>query len=77
MESLNSCQQAYIPVSGFRIFSFFLFILLLIYLVLRGLYNEPVLDELSTFSYYIQSHEPLNRDIPPDANNHLLNTFFG
>ncbi|MDH4471954.1 MAG: hypothetical protein QE487_05055 [Fluviicola sp.] len=51
------------------------FIPLFTYLVIRAIYNEPLLDELTTYSNYIQSHKPHNPDVPIDANNHLLNTY--
>jgi hypothetical protein len=59
----------------FHRYCWLVFIPLFTYLVIRAIFNEPLLDELTTYSNYIQSHKPHNSDVPMDANNHLLNTY--
>ncbi|MBI3238767.1 MAG: hypothetical protein HYZ43_08025 [Flavobacteriia bacterium] len=59
----------------FQRYCWLVFISVFAYLVIRAFFNEPLLDELITYSNYIQSHKPHNSDIPIDANNHLLNTY--
>jgi hypothetical protein len=59
----------------FHRYCWLIFIPVFTYLAIRAFFNEPLLDELITYSNYIQSHKPHNLDIPIDANNHLLNTY--
>jgi hypothetical protein len=54
-----------------------LFLGMLLYLFLRAIFVTPLLDELGTLIWYIQSGNILNKDAVLDANNHLLNSFFG
>ena len=54
-----------------------LFAVLFLYLILRAILVEPLLDELGTFYWYIQSGNILNENAVLDANNHLLNSFIG
>ena len=67
-EQLRQHQQ-------FRLFAIVLFAGLFVYLLLRAIFNEPLQDELITYSYYVQSGRPHNSDIGVDGNNHLLNTY--
>lgn len=53
-----------------------LFAVLFIYLVLRGVFVEPLLDELGTLHWYIQTGNIINENAVLDANNHLLNSYF-
>ncbi len=53
-----------------------LFSILFIYLLLRAIWVEPLLDELGTYYWYIQTGTILGGDAVLDANNHLLNSFF-
>ena len=53
-----------------------LFAVLFLYLILRALFVEPLLDELGTLHWYIQTGDILNDKATLDANNHLLNSFF-
>ena len=53
-----------------------LFAVLFVYLLLRGIFVEPLLDELGTLHWYIQTGNIINENAVLDANNHLLNSFF-
>ena len=53
-----------------------LFAVLFLYLILRAFFVEPLLDELGTLHWYIQTGDILNDKATLDANNHLLNSFF-
>lgn len=53
------------------------FVMLLIYLLLRAYYVEPLKDELMTFFFFIETGKIVGPDIILDANNHLLNSFSG
>lgn len=53
-----------------------LFAVLFVYLVLRGIFVEPLLDELGTLHWYIQTGNIINENAVLDANNHLLNSYF-
>mgnify|MGYP000999887841 FL=1 len=53
-----------------------LFSVLLVYLLLRGVFVEPLLDELGTLHWYIQTGNIINENAVLDANNHLLNSYF-
>ena len=57
--------------------AFGLFILLWIYLFIRAIYVPVLHDEIATFFYYIQSDNYLPPNAHWDANNHILNSFFG
>lgn len=54
-----------------------LFALLFFYLILRAILVEPLLDELGSLFWYIQTGNILNENAVLDANNHLLNSFVG
>lgn len=54
-----------------------IFACMFFYLVLRAIYVAPLLDELGTLIWYIQSGNILNDKAVLDANNHLLNSFVG
>ena len=53
-----------------------LFAVLFIYLILRGIFVEPLLDELGTLHWYIQTGNIINENAVLDANNHLFNSYF-
>ncbi len=59
----------------FTRFSVTLGIILFIYLVLRGIFVEPILDEITTFFCYVEYASFWGEGILVDANNHLLNSF--
>ena len=52
-----------------------LFAFLFAYLILRGIFVEPLLDELGTLHWYIETGNIINQQAVLDANNHLLNSF--
>lgn len=54
-----------------------LFAVLFIYLLLRALLVTPLLDELGTLFWFIQTGDIINDKAVIDANNHLLNSFVG
>jgi len=54
-----------------------LFAALFLCLILRAILVEPLLDELGTLFWYIQTGNILNDKAVLDANNHLLNSFVG
>lgn len=54
-----------------------LFAVLFLYLILRAIFVEPLLDELGTLFWYIQTGNIINENAVLDANNHLLNSFVG
>lgn len=54
-----------------------LFAILFMYLILRAILVEPLLDELGTLFWYIQTGNIINENAVLDANNHLLNSFVG
>lgn len=47
------------------------------YLILRAILVEPLLDELGSLFWYIQTGNIINEAAVLDANNHLLNSFVG
>lgn len=53
-----------------------LFLFLLTYAILRAYFVDPLLDEIGTFYWYIQTGKILGGDAALDANNHILNSFF-
>ncbi len=53
-----------------------LFLFLLTYAILRAYFVDPLLDELGTFYWYIQTGKILGANAALDANNHILNSFF-
>ena len=53
-----------------------LFAVLFLYLILRAILVEPLLDELGSLFWYIQTGNIINEHAVLDANNHLLNSFF-
>lgn len=52
-----------------------LFAVMFIYLIARAICVEPLLDELATLFYYIQTGNIVNSEAIVDANNHLLNSY--
>lgn len=54
-----------------------LFAVLFLYLILRAIIVTPLLDELGTLYWYIQTGDILNYKAELNANNHLLNSFVG
>jgi|GEM_PF-960724 len=62
---------------NFRTATWTVFVLLLIYLLLRAYFVEPLKDELMTFLFFIETGRITGPDIILDANNHLLNSFSG
>lgn len=52
-----------------------LFLLLMTYAVLRAWCIEPMLDELGTYYWYIQTGQLPGHGAVLDANNHILNSF--
>lgn len=70
----------YLEKNNSKIFSTFVWILfglLMIYLLLRAFFLEPLHDEAATFFYYIESGIYWGPDMMLDANNHLLNSVLG
>lgn len=62
---------------GYPIFSWIIFGLLTIYLLLRAYFNEPIHDEVATYYHYIESGIYWGEGLVLDANNHLLNSILG
>ncbi len=54
-----------------------LFLFVFCYLLIRSIFTEPLHDEIATFYFYIYHGDFVGRDLVFDANNHLLNSFFG
>ncbi|MEJ6583811.1 MAG: hypothetical protein QNL29_07205, partial [Crocinitomicaceae bacterium] len=52
-----------------------LFAVLFLYLILRALFVEPLLDELGTLHWYIETGNIINEKSILDANNHILNSY--
>lgn len=52
-----------------------LFLFMMIYAVLRAWSIEPMLDELGTYYWYIQTGQLPGHGAVLDANNHILNSF--
>jgi hypothetical protein len=55
-------------ISGTLIFS---------YIILRASFLEPLHDEVATFFHFIESGNIWGDKAPLDANNHLINSFWG
>lgn len=53
-----------------------LFLFLMTYAILRAFFVDPLLDEVGTFYWYIQTGKILGADAALDANNHILNSYF-
>jgi len=56
------------------VFTWVIFGLLMLYLLLRAYYLEAIHDEIATFFFYIESGVFWGPDVMFDANNHLLNS---
>lgn len=54
-----------------------LFIILLVYLLLRVFLNETLHDEVASYMYYFYLGDFWGENMHWDANNHLLNSFLG
>ena len=52
-----------------------LFLALLIYLLLRAWFVEPLHDEVATYFFYIYHGDFWGANMVVDANNHLLNSW--
>ncbi len=52
-----------------------LFLLLFSYIVLRAWFVQPILDELGTLYWYIETGQIIGGSAVMDTNNHFLNTF--
>ncbi len=66
IESINIQNKWFIST----LFAFFI-----LYLVLRAIFVEPLLDELGTLYFYIQTGDIVNESTVLNANNHLLNSY--
>jgi hypothetical protein len=54
-----------------------IFVGLFVYAIMRAWTLIPMLDELATYYHYIRTGEYFVAEDPSDANNHVLNSFFG
>lgn len=54
-----------------------IFMSMLVYLLLRAYYVEPIHDEAATFFHFIESGHIMDDQTLLDANNHLLNSYLG
>ncbi len=59
----------------YRSFSWLLFILLFVYLILRAAFVAPLHDEVATLFHFVEPGVLWGDDMLVDANNHLLNSF--
>ena len=69
-------QQMHRDKLFFRI-AIVLFAFLFLYVIVRACMLEPLNDEALTFLYYLETGRITGVDAFPDANNHLLNSYFG
>ncbi|WP_159038355.1 hypothetical protein [Brumimicrobium mesophilum] len=58
----------------YPLFTWVIFGLLILYLLLRAYFLEPLHDEAATFFHYIESGSIWGENMMLDANNHLLNS---
>lgn len=54
-----------------------LFGLLFLYVVIRAIWNEPLHDEIASFYFFFYHGDYIGSNLVVDANNHLINSFFG
>jgi len=52
-----------------------LFLLLFSYIILRAWFVQPILDELGTLYWYVETGQIIGGSAVMDTNNHFLNTF--
>lgn len=52
-------------------------VVLLLFLIARALFVPPLHDEIATLFYFVETGDILNELTNLDANNHLLNSYFG